>query len=364
MVTVYSVIIPQLNPNEPEARLASLEISEGQQVSKGDLLCVLETTKSTAELESEADGFVVGLIYSLGQSVHAGEILCHIAPSPVWQPPVILPDRQELSTPLPDGLRISQPALELANKHAVELSLFPEGNLITTKMVQELIDQRQSGFQQTETEFDPTATIIYGGGGHSKSLIDVIRAMRTYTIAGIVDDAVTPGQIIMGIPVLGGKEVLSDIRKKGIFLAVNAVGGIGNLSTRIKVFQTLTENGFAFPVVVHPQAFIESSAKLSPGVQVFPHAYVGSEANVGFGAIINTGAIISHDCVLREYVNISPGAILAGEVQVGARVLIGMGATVNLQVKVGDGARIGNNATVKSDVPENSIIRAGSIWPD
>ena len=85
---------------------------------------------------------------------------------------------------------------------------------------------------------------------------------------------------------------------------------------------------------------------------------------VGFGCIVNTGAILSHDCVLGDYVNISPGAILAGAVQVDERSLIGMGATINLGVKIGSGVRVGNSAVVKADVPQNSIVRAGAIWPD
>ena len=55
------VPIPLLNPNEPEALIASLAVTEGQQVAAGDLLCTLETTKSTAEVVAESAGFVVGL---------------------------------------------------------------------------------------------------------------------------------------------------------------------------------------------------------------------------------------------------------------------------------------------------------------
>ena len=167
----------------------------------------------------------------------------------------------------------------------------------------------------------------------------------------------------MRLPVLGGCEALAGLYAQGVRLAVNAVGVIGNVAVRIKVFGKLAEAGFNCPAIVHPTAFVEASALLSAGVQVFPHAYIGSEARVGFGGIVNTGAIISHDCDLGEVVNISPGAILAGEVQVGARVLVGMGATINLQARIGPGARIGNGATVKSDVPENGVVRAGGVWP-
>jgi acetyltransferase EpsM len=212
-------------------------------------------------------------------------------------------------------------------------------------------------------DMDIGAIIVYGGGGHGKALIDLLRALHIYRIAGIIDDGMSAGESIMGVPVLGGDELLAGLYAKGIRQAVNAVGGIGNSAVRIKVFQNLAEAGFSCPAVVHPAAYVENSASLAPGVQVFARAYVGSEARLGFGVIINTGAIISHDCVLENFVNISPGALLAGEVQIGAASLVGMGATINLRVSVGAGARIGNGATVKEDVPAKGIVRAGTTWP-
>jgi sugar O-acyltransferase (sialic acid O-acetyltransferase NeuD family) len=215
-------------------------------------------------------------------------------------------------------------------------------------------------------ETDPPAVIIYGGGGHGKALIDLVRLLRSYRIVGIIDDGLArddPHRQIMGLPLLGGAEALPGLYAQGIRLAVNAVGGIGDITVRIQVFQRLAEAGFSFPTVIHPASVVEPSALLSSGAQVFPLAYVGSEASIGFGAIINTGAIVSHDCVVGDYANLSPGAILAGEVQVGEGALVGMGVTINLRTRIGRGARIGNSAVVKSDVPENGVVRAGTTWP-
>jgi sugar O-acyltransferase (sialic acid O-acetyltransferase NeuD family) len=365
------VLIPLLNTNEPEALLVTLYISEGQQVAESDPLCTLETTKSTADVLADTAGFVVGLRVIEGQTVYAGDVLCYLAESPDWIPPEddLEPqgDKQRLESSesdLPPGMRITQPALRLAQVYAIDLSQLPTGPMITESTVRSLIESKtQSDIHFSKSDFDPMAMIIFGGGGHGKACLDLVRSLKTYRVVGFVDDGIPVGKEIMGTPVLGGGQILAEIYSQGIRLAVNAVGGIGNVAVRIKVFGALAEIGFVCPAIVHPTAFIEASASLSPGVQVFPHAYVGSEARVGFGSIVNTGAIISHDCELDEVVNISPGAILAGEVQVGPRGLIGMGVTVNLQVKIGDGARIGNGATVKSDVPENGIVPAGGIWP-
>jgi acetyltransferase-like isoleucine patch superfamily enzyme len=40
-----------------------------------------------------------------------------------------------------------------------------------------------------------------------------------------------------------------------------------------------------------------------------------------------------------------------------------MNATINVNVKVGPNCIIGNGATVKKDVPADTRVWAGSIWP-
>ena len=362
-----SIIIPLLNSNEPEALLAELHVKEGQQVLTGDLLCTLETTKSTSDLHAEADGYVVGLQFAQGDTVPAGEILCYLARSPDWTPPASKTPSQTTAIPeeeVPKDLRITKLALKLAQEQYLDLHQLPIGPIVTEKMVRELTEKEPHQTPQApESAFNPTAIVVYGGGGHGKSVIDLLRTLGTYHIIGVVDDGIPAGETLLGIPVLGGCEKLESLYAEGIRLTVNAVGGIGNISIRVKVFVTIAKARLVCPALVHPTAFIEPSAMLSPGNQVFPYAYVGSDVKMGFGVIVNSGAIVSHDCTISDYANISPGAMLAGEVQVGKRVLLGMGVTVNLGVKIGDGARVGNGATVKEDVPEGSVVRAGTIWP-
>jgi acetyltransferase EpsM len=266
-------------------------------------------------------------------------------------------------------VRITWPALALAQELGMDLARLPVGPLITESSLRGLagedarIPPLERGDKRTEA-FDASTLVIYGGGGHGKSLIELVRLLGSYHLVGVVDDGLELGNQILGVPVLGGVDCLENLYASGVRLAVNAVGGIGNLAPRLKVFERLAQAGFACPVVVHPRAFVEASASLAPGVQIFPQAYVGSSVQAGMGVIINTGAIVSHDVILGDCSNISPGAMLAGAVTVGERALIGMGVTINLEVKIGAGARVGNGATVKGDVPAGGIVRAGTTWPD
>lgn len=362
------VYIPLINPNEREAALVSVIVKEGQHVIKGETLCILETTKSTTDVQAEMEGYVVGLRLSEGQTIDAGDIFCYLAETPDWKPTETqLPQKGSSMTAstnkdLPQGLRITQPALTLAQQHHIDLDRLPVGPLVTKDIVESMVVAPIPEFKLTQDDL-PTV-VIYGGGGHGKSLIDLIRSLGVYRIIGVIDDGFPVGAKVLGCQILGGSQALPIIYARGVQLAINGIGGIDSVKKRIEAFNKLATAGFTCPAVVHPTAFVEPSASLEQGVQVFPHAYVGSESKIGFGSIINTAATVSHDCLLGKYVNLSPGATLAGQVQIGEGVLVGMLATVNIHVKIGARARIGNGATVKSDIPEGGIVHAGSIWPN
>jgi acetyltransferase EpsM len=367
MLKLTPIKIPLLNTNEPEALLAAITVEEGAAIEAGQVVALIETTKSTGEVQAETGGFLVGLRYKEGVSLQAGDVLAYIADSPSAKDPTLPPWAGEsagvaLAGEDLDGLRITEPARELALAEGVPLGSLPKGTLVTRQVVQDLL-------RQTETHplvgvpLGDRRLVIYGAGGHGCSLAALLRQNEDFDIIGFLDDWVPQETEVDGLPVLGGADHLPALAEAGIRLAVNGVGGVGDLPARLAVYAKLAEAGFFCPTMIHSTAFIEDSATLGDGVQVFPLAYIGIRVDVGYGCIINTGAIVSHDCTLAPYVNLSPGATLAGGVRVGEAALIGMRATVNLNVTVGKRARIGNGATIKSDVPDNGVVPAGTIWP-
>jgi acetyltransferase EpsM len=354
MLEPAAVTVPLLNPNEPDAVVSALPVSNGTRVETGDQLATVETTKSSMEIRAERDGYVAGLAAAVGATVSAGEVLLWLADEPSWQPPAA-----EMVKPEPaDSLRMTAPARRLASAEGVDPSDLPIGPLITVGWLRDWMAR-----EVEVPPIDPGKLVVYGGGGHGKSVIELVRAVGGFELIGVVDDGMAPGGQVLGLDVLGGGDHLSGLRREGIGLAINAVGGIGDIRSRVAVFERLAVNGFSCPTLMHPAAFVEASATLADGVQLFPHAYVGSDAVLGFGVIVNTGAVVSHDCRLDDYANVAPGSLLAGAVRVGERTLIGMGVTVNLGVSIGPDARLGNGATVKADVPAGGVVPAGAVWP-
>ena len=360
--------IPLLNANEDEVVLASLYVTDQQRINQGDLLAVVESTKTTAEILAERDGFIVGLMAKEGMSFKNGQVWAYLSDDENAFDPDLTPwsvqSAANKNNTL-EGLRITKPAQALIKKHGIESCKLPTDQIITTDVVQALIDHKKADKVNwvDRPANDNKRILIYGAGGHGRTLLELIRLLPGYKVEGFIDDGLPVGKFMLGLPVLGGKDKLGQLFADGVTLAVNGVGGIGNFQQRLDAYLALRDAGFYCQTVVHPFAYMEASAKMEAGVQIFPFAYVGSLVKVGYGVIINTAAVVSHDCVLGELSNLSPGATLAGGVEIGPRTLVGMRATINLGVRVGADARIGNGATVKADVPERGIVPAGSVWP-
>jgi sugar O-acyltransferase (sialic acid O-acetyltransferase NeuD family) len=210
---------------------------------------------------------------------------------------------------------------------------------------------------------DKPYLLVYGAGGHAKSVMEMVLQNGNFAIAGIIDDDKNlKGKLVLGIPVLGTRALLPAILKKGVLLAANGVGGIIDISMRVDIFNLLERSGFSFPTLIHRRATVETSARVEEGVQVFANAYVGAEAVLHTRCMVNTNAVVSHDCEIGAYTHIAPGALLAGHVHVSERTLVGMGVTTTIGIKIGSGVRIGNAAIVLADVPDRMVIQAGRYW--
>ena len=104
--------------------------------------------------------------------------------------------------------------------------------------------------------------------------------------------------------------------------------------------------------IVHPEAYIDRTARLGPGCFVGPRAGVHVGAHVGRGAIVNTGACVEHDCTVGDWVHISPGAVLCGTVNVGEGAWIGANAVVKNDLTICPWAVIGCGSVVVKDITE------------
>jgi sugar O-acyltransferase (sialic acid O-acetyltransferase NeuD family) len=184
--------------------------------------------------------------------------------------------------------------------------------------------------------------LLIGGGGHCKSVIDVIEQENKYKIVGIIDKKELIGQRILGYKVIGCDDNLSELFQK-YKCAIVTLGQIKSNSLRVKLFNTLKKIGYKLPIIVSPLAYVSKYAKIKYGTVIMHQALVNANAKIGKNCIINTKTLIEHDVIIEDNCHISTGAIINGG------------------VIVKENTFIGSNATSKEYIEINSFVKAGSL---
>lgn len=186
--------------------------------------------------------------------------------------------------------------------------------------------------------------ILIGGGGHCKSVIDVIEQEARFEISGIVDKPELLGSKILGYPVIGTDNDLEKLVKK-YKNALITVGQIKSPLIRIKLFDLAIKVGFVLPQIISPNAYISKHSKIGKGTVIMHDVIINSSVSIGNNCIINTKALIEHDCSIDDHCHISTNVIINGGVRIGTKCFVGSNVTTN------------NNIIIK----DNTFIKAGSL---
>ena len=186
--------------------------------------------------------------------------------------------------------------------------------------------------------------LLFGAGGHCRSVIDVIRAVGTYEIVGIIGLREEIGKEIDDIKVVADDSQIEN------WLCVTdecliTVGQIGRPKIRKLLWDNLRLLNQKMATVVSPFAYVSPYASLSPGVVVMHHALVNAGATIGENCIINTKALIEHDSFIAAHCHISTGAVVNGMCQIGHSSFLGSGSVVHHTLNIAD----------------ESIIKAGEV---
>jgi len=186
--------------------------------------------------------------------------------------------------------------------------------------------------------------ILIGGGGHCKSVIDVIEQEGRFEIAGIVDKPELLGSNVYGYPIIGNDSDLDSLSKRYQY-ALITVGQIKSPSLRVKLFDLATKAGFTLPSIISPNAYVSKHSSIGNGVIVMHNAIVNASTFIGDNCIINSKALIEHDCSISKHCHISTNATINGGVTVESRCFVGSGSTTKELITIS----------------ENSFIKAGSL---
>ncbi len=193
--------------------------------------------------------------------------------------------------------------------------------------------------------------VLVGGGGHCKSVIDVIEAENRFKIVGIVDPNSNSD---LGYPNLGNDEVIPDLVSKYQYFHIT-IGAVKSRFLRKKLFEKIKKLGGDFPVIISPNAYISPKSTIGKGSIVMHNALINSGVVVGENNIINTGSIIEHDCLVGHHNHISTKVVLNGSVKVGDENLIGGGSIVIEGKELESNITLGAGSLVTKNIIESGV---------
>jgi sugar O-acyltransferase (sialic acid O-acetyltransferase NeuD family) len=194
---------------------------------------------------------------------------------------------------------------------------------------------------------------IIGAGGFGREVLALINqlspSMQLGAPSAFIDDGITPGTIINGLPVLGGLSVLSAYEGASLVLA------IGNGTTRQKIVNQLDVSKFEFPNVIHPSVLLDDPKriKMGKGNIIAAGNILTTDILMGNFCVVNLQCTIGHDAVLEDFVSLMPGVHISGGAKIRTKAFVGTGANLIKATEVGAGTIVGAGAMVDKDLPAN-----------
>lgn len=199
--------------------------------------------------------------------------------------------------------------------------------------------------------------ILWGAGGHARSVTDITRALNDFEeIVFVDDDPSRLGMVSCGVRVAGSSADLEALRRDGFdHLTVT----IGDNRTRAACFERARDLGFVPATLIHPSVWISPFCRVGAGTVALPGAMISTDVEIGENCILNYHSLIGHDCRIGDHAHISAGTILSGGVNVGPLALIGLGSRIAPGVTIGESAVVALGSVVAKPVPAGYIM-AGS----
>jgi sugar O-acyltransferase (sialic acid O-acetyltransferase NeuD family) len=195
--------------------------------------------------------------------------------------------------------------------------------------------------------------LLFGGGGHGKSCVDVIESSGEFEISGIVDPSIK--KLDLPYKLINLEEPYEFLRET-IDNAIVSVGQIKHADVRKKIYSKLKEYKFHLPVIQSQYAYKSKYSEVDEGTILMHFSLVNSYSTIGKNCIINSKSLIEHDAVVGDHSHIATGAILNGGVKVGDETFIGSNTVIAPGKSIGNRCVINAGLFINEDIPDGKTV--------
>jgi len=342
---IYEIRIPQLGVNDEYAKLVEWLIKDRSKVSKGDPICVLETSKVTTEIAAEQSGYLI-IRSSTGEDIKINDIIGYIAESPEIQPTQVIRQlafpKEPPNPPITTASinKTTSKARQMANSFGLDINMIKTKGYIREKDVVSHLSN------------DNNMVAIYGAGAGGFTLKECIDLGGIFKVAFFIDDDPKKPKYIQGIPVIKGDQLETLIKNK----VMNIACAIANAEIKMLLKKKLEKLGFNYINVIHPKSYISPTAKLGTGNYIKAGAIVETNTVIGNCCIIDNGVAIAHDNKIGDGCHLAPGVTLGSNIEIGEQTIVGIGASISTNINIGKKVIVSVGSSVTHDIPDNTVI--------
>jgi sugar O-acyltransferase (sialic acid O-acetyltransferase NeuD family) len=196
--------------------------------------------------------------------------------------------------------------------------------------------------------------VIIGAGGFGGEVLqylrDATRGVPGIEIRAFFDDRtdIEPAALD-GVPLLGTIDSYHPDRDDQALVA------IGDPDVRTRVISTLRGRGASFFDLVHPTAFVATTARIGNGCIIGPFCGIGNRAVLGDHVVMPWYASVAHDATVGSYAVFSPYSTVNGGASLGEGAFLGTHAVVNPLQNVGPWAKVAAGSVVYREVPAGQL---------
>ncbi|MGG1291954.1 dihydrolipoamide acetyltransferase family protein [Bacillus smithii] len=147
-----AIVLPKLDSSMEEAHIVSWEVKIDDVIKKNDILLIIETEKSSLEVESEVEGILKEIVVDEGETVPVGTILAYVSDETEkmhqygnFENKSRSVNEEDFSPAKIERVRVSPAARRLARQNGVNLTKIkgsgPKGRVILRDVIRAISDE-------------------------------------------------------------------------------------------------------------------------------------------------------------------------------------------------------------------------------
>lgn len=381
---ITAICVPLEDVNDSSVTITKILLSPGSEVSQGQPVIELETSKTIFEVAAPSTGYFFPQV-SLQQEVAVGGLLAFINSLNQVPENVSLQDltgsEQALGLLPGDTSQSSIAALapseapqsqakftrkaeEFAAAHSIRPEQVQERGIITLEQLQRWYTKLQPQNAGPTHQLVPSGikrVLVLGAGMAAMQILDILWHDGGMQPVGCLDDNPQMlGKELFGAKVLGPMSMLSQLWQERRFDA--AIVGVGtNMKVRHQLYTQLKEQQIPLANAIDPSARLNRHALIGQGVVICSFVHLGVDAYVGDNCFLAAHSNVDHHCRLGDSVLLGPGCLLSGHVTIGEQTLVGSGVIIQPNLAVGAKCRLASGAVIIRDIPALSAVKVRVI---